>query len=231
MKGKVVLAGIIIVMLMIIIKFSTYALSGITYNAILPIFQMIDQSIEYVIDICFSVVGFLVITVTFVVKPQKVKVKWEDKQGRTRSKSTNKYFIGVLVGLLLIYFPPITQIIMIGNYFADNSYWFLFIFAIIEGLGWIIAGYGLGVKIIHKCYNCHENIPRGSEIKCKTCNNTFCSEECYDEHMLYTHDKCAICGRGFGRGANYETCPNKECKNLKFCSKNCLKEHKKLKHK
>ncbi|MHA1270812.1 MAG: hypothetical protein ACTSPY_13550 [Candidatus Helarchaeota archaeon] len=230
MKGKIVLVGLVISLIMIIVKFSVYALNSLPYNAIIPIFQGLNVAFEYVLDIVFSTVGFLIFGITYVVKPQKTKVKWQDEEGNIKSKSTNAYLIGILIGLIIIFFSPITQIIMMGFHYMDVVYIGLLFLAIIEGIGWAISGYGLGVKIIAKCFNCNKIIEKGAEIKCKDCGNKFCSEDCYDEHMLYTHDKCAICGKGFGKGARYETCPQKECKNLKFCSPNCLSEHNKLKH-
>ncbi|TFF86499.1 MAG: hypothetical protein EU551_01370 [Promethearchaeota archaeon] len=228
MKGKIVFIGIVTILIMIIIKFTVYAISGLTYNALLPLFQGLDEIFEYIIDLIFSIVGFLVLALTYIIKPSKTTTKWEDEEGKTKTKSTNKYLIGILAGLVLIFFPPISQLIMLGFYSTDNFYTIIIILAAIEGIGWVLSGYGLGVKVIKRCYHCNKKIEKGHEIKCKTCGNVFCSEDCYDAHMLYTHDKCAICGKGFGRGASYETCP--QCKKLKFCSVNCLREHNKLKH-
>ncbi|MHA1753065.1 MAG: hypothetical protein ACTSYZ_11925 [Candidatus Helarchaeota archaeon] len=230
MKGKVILVGLIIALIMIIVKFSVYAVSTLSFNAILPIFQGMNVAIEYVLDIVFSLTGFLIFGITFIIKPQKIELKWKDEEGNIKSKSTNKYLIGVVVGILLIFFSPLTQLIMLFFYYTNSFYTILLVLGIIEGIGWMIAGYGLGSKVISRCFNCNKIIESGKEIKCKECKNKFCSDKCYQEHILYTHDKCAICGKGFGRGAKYETCPYPECKNLKFCSPNCLAEHQKLKH-
>ena len=231
MKGKVLLSGLVIALLTIVGKFTLDAtVSTLPINAILPLFVGIDVMVEYGLAVLFSLLGFLVLGITLVIKPNKTETKWQDEEGKTHTKSTNKYLIGVGVGLVLIFFAPISQLIMLPFLTFDNNYLILFILTLFEGIGWVIAGYGLSAKIISKCLNCNNKIEKGKEIKCKSCDNKFCSEECYDAHMLYTHDKCAICGKGFGRGDRYEICPHSECSHLKFCSPNHLKEHEKLKH-
>jgi len=230
LKGKIALSGFVIALLFLIIKYTFYSLSSLGYNAILPIFQTMNVGMEYGLDIAFSATGFLIFSLVYMAKPQTVQVKWQDEEGNIKTKSRNIYIIGLIVGMIIIFFSPITQIIMFIFYYLDLSYLTIFILGLVEALGWTIAAYGIGKKVVAKCFNCNKVIKDGTKIKCKDCKNVFCSENCYDEHMLYTHEKCAICGKGFGRGARYETCSHKECKNLKFCSPNCLSKHNELKH-
>ncbi|MHA1252021.1 MAG: hypothetical protein ACTSRP_18685, partial [Candidatus Helarchaeota archaeon] len=136
MKGKIALSGFVIALLFLIIKYTFYSLSSLGYNAILPIFQTMNVGMEYGLDIAFSATGFLIFSLVYMAKPQTVQVKWQDEEGNIKTKSRNIYIIGLIVGMIIIFFSPITQIIMFIFYYLDLSYLTIFILGLVEALGW-----------------------------------------------------------------------------------------------